>query len=267
MVSQRDDFPKRVADVLARRAGVRCCNPMCRQLTSGPQEDPGGAVNVGVAAHITAAAEGGPRYEPNMSPIQRSSSENGIWLCQKCAALIDRDVKRYTVDKLYDWKRIAEDAARVEVEAGSGRALRSQIAPTTLFHVQRDVVYPPAWSTNVRDWQSWNRPERQWFFSLTLKTRWWLTNTTDKPVRITAVLFEFKSGPQEDTVVGTPLLLPENEEAYLLNHEFTGTVHLQVEVFTNSKVLDAELRATGRVVLLDQFGNRYETEELVYERY
>ena len=51
-----DDFPVNIKDVLAKRIGFRCSNPGCRQLTNGPQTDPSKAVNVGVAAHITAAS-------------------------------------------------------------------------------------------------------------------------------------------------------------------------------------------------------------------
>src|SRR5713101_7033757 len=44
----RDDFPAQAKEVLAKRVGYRCSNPTCRQLTSGPHDDPARAVNVGV---------------------------------------------------------------------------------------------------------------------------------------------------------------------------------------------------------------------------
>jgi len=55
----RDDFTKDTIKTLARRVGNRCSNVGCRALTSGPHTDPSKALNVGVAAHITAAASGG----------------------------------------------------------------------------------------------------------------------------------------------------------------------------------------------------------------
>ena len=76
-----DDFSEPVKRNLALRAGGLCSNPECRASTSGPQDDPAKAVNVGVAAHITAASPGGPRYDANLAPEERSSSSNGIWLC------------------------------------------------------------------------------------------------------------------------------------------------------------------------------------------
>ena len=112
----RDDFPPSVKDVLAKRVGFHCCNPDCRKLTSGPHQEPTKAVNIGVAAHITAAAPGGKRYDPNLSSDERKAIENGIWLCQNCGKLIDSDEEKYSVELLRNWKRNAEQQASVEVE-------------------------------------------------------------------------------------------------------------------------------------------------------
>ncbi len=112
----RDEFPPKIKELLSKRVGNRCSNPNCRQLTSGPQEDPNKALNVGVAAHITAASPDGPRYDSAISSEQRRSVNNGIWLCQKCAKLVDNDPSRYTVEMLINWKTIAENAALKEVE-------------------------------------------------------------------------------------------------------------------------------------------------------
>jgi hypothetical protein len=113
----RDEFSQRVKDILARRVGVMCSNPSCRQPTSGPRDDPEKTVNVGVAAHIAAAIAGGPRYDIAMSSREHRSASNGIWLCQKCAKLIDDDPARYTVANLTEWKRTAEESAHREIEA------------------------------------------------------------------------------------------------------------------------------------------------------
>jgi len=113
----RDDFPGDVKEVLARRAGMRCSNPNCRQPTSGPQQDPTKALNVGVAAHITAASRGGPRYDSRVGTGGRRSAENGIWLCQNCAKLVDNDPLTYTVELLPQWKRLSEEAARLAIDS------------------------------------------------------------------------------------------------------------------------------------------------------
>jgi hypothetical protein len=112
----RDEFPPKIKELLSKRVGNRCSNPNCRQLTTGPQEDPNKALNVGVAAHITAASPDGPRYDSAINSEQRSSANNGIWLCQKCAKLVDNDPSRYSVEILNNWKTFAENAALSEVE-------------------------------------------------------------------------------------------------------------------------------------------------------
>src|SRR5712691_8601743 len=112
----RDDFTGATRDLLAKRVGFKCSNPGCRQATSGPQADPLGAVNIGVAAHITAASPDGPRYDAAITPEQRRAPDNGIWLCQSDAKLVDNDAVRYTVDGLREWKTRAEEAAARELQ-------------------------------------------------------------------------------------------------------------------------------------------------------
>jgi hypothetical protein len=101
----------------ANRVGYRCSNPARRKLTSGPHTDETKALNVGVGAHITAASPGGPRYDPSLSAVQRGSAENGIWLCQTCAKLVDNDEVRYTVPLLREWRQKAEEIALQEIES------------------------------------------------------------------------------------------------------------------------------------------------------
>jgi hypothetical protein len=90
-------------DILAARVAHRCSNPDCGAVTSGPKEQSHEAVNVGVAAHITAAALGGPRYDATLTHSQRSEPDNGIWLCVSCAKLVDSDLPQYTVVILRHW--------------------------------------------------------------------------------------------------------------------------------------------------------------------
>lgn len=123
----RDDFSLQTKETLAKRVGMRCSNPNCRQLTSGPQVDPQKVINVGVAAHITAASPGGPRYDPNLTNEQRQSIENGIWLCQTHGKLVDNDELRYPVEMLQKWKALSEEAALLAIEGGpSDEKLREE---------------------------------------------------------------------------------------------------------------------------------------------
>jgi hypothetical protein len=124
----RDDFPIAVKEILAKRVGNRCSNPECRQPTSGPQEDPTKAVNIGVAAHITAASPDGPRYDESLTAEQRRSHANGIWLCQNHGKLVDNDSVKYSPALLREWKRIAEQLATLELE-GPKRVASDRLAP------------------------------------------------------------------------------------------------------------------------------------------
>jgi|GEM_PF-2270426 len=111
----RDDFREAIKQTLAKRVGMRCSNPQCRKTTWGPSSEPDKALNIGVAAHICAAAPAGPRYDDEMTSEQRISIENGIWLCQNCAHLIDHDLYAFTRDSLVEWKLWSEAAARNEI--------------------------------------------------------------------------------------------------------------------------------------------------------
>lgn len=113
--NNRDDFSAQIKEILAKRVGFRCSNPVCRKLTSGPNTDPQKATNIGVAAHICAAAPGGARYDASMSSDKRCSIQNGIWLCQNCAKMVDNDSGKYTVSLLLEWKSSAEQLASEEI--------------------------------------------------------------------------------------------------------------------------------------------------------
>jgi len=137
----RDDFSAEVKDKLARRVGFHCSNPTCQKITSGPQIDPAKAINLGIAAHITAAAPGGPRYDANLAPEQRAAIDNGIWLCWNCSHLIDSDVLRYHANLLWQWKKDAEARALAELEGNpSGPDAPTAAKPQTL-HVDPTTIY------------------------------------------------------------------------------------------------------------------------------
>ena len=105
--NNRDDFSQATKKRLAKHARYHCSNPSCRKLTSAPTSDGSKEINIGVAAHICAAAPGvgARRYRADMTPDQRKSQENGIWLCQDCAKAIDSDDAIFTEAFLHSWKQ------------------------------------------------------------------------------------------------------------------------------------------------------------------
>jgi hypothetical protein len=117
----RHDFPSRVKTQLALRVNHRCSNPDCGAQTSGPRLGSDASVSVGVAAHISAASAGGPRFDPALRPEDRRSAGNGLWLCQNCAKLIDNDQARYQPALLREWKSLAEAEAQRQMGERSVR--------------------------------------------------------------------------------------------------------------------------------------------------
>lgn len=104
----RDDFSEETKRIIAGRVGYRCCFPGCAQETIGPNTEMEKRTSLGEAAHITAAAPGGARYDSSITSEQRKSAENGIWMCRIHAKLIDADATKYPVELLRKWKADAE---------------------------------------------------------------------------------------------------------------------------------------------------------------
>jgi hypothetical protein len=128
-----------------------------------PQEDETKAINVGVAAHITAASPDGPRYDPEITSDERKSASNGIWLCQTCAKLVDSDEQRYTVDILRRWKTISETAALRALEFRGGADDKEllflrleQLMPDLLDEMRTDLKAKPLSREFVVLGKSWN---------------------------------------------------------------------------------------------------------------
>ena len=102
--NSRDEFTEKTKLQIAKRAGWLCSDPSCRRPTVGSNSDGDGVINLGVAAHICAAAPDGPRYDPTMTRDQRRSPNNGIWLCQLHGKAVDAKDTMHTVELLHEWK-------------------------------------------------------------------------------------------------------------------------------------------------------------------
>jgi HEAT repeat protein len=154
----RDDFSLKTIETLAKRVGCRCSNPGCRKLTSGPHEEAHKSVNIGVAAHITAAAPGGKRYDASLSSEERKSIENGMWLCQNCGKLIDSDEQKYSVDLLMSWKREAEQEASSEIE-NSMSPVSQKISSGFEQYLQNLIDRPQVWWLDEINDSTWHEFE------------------------------------------------------------------------------------------------------------
>lgn len=112
MTTNRDDFSETTKRNAALRVNYHCSYKNCNRPTVGASLESKNKVScIGVAAHICAAAPGGPRYDANMSADERKDISNCIWMCQNHARLIDTDETKYTVALLRQWKQEAEESA------------------------------------------------------------------------------------------------------------------------------------------------------------
>jgi hypothetical protein len=125
----RDEFTADTKRQLAERVAYFCSNPRCLRLTVGPDKGGRRSVRSGHAAHICAAAAGGPRFDPTQTQEERRSIANGIWLCRDCGDIIDKDESGYSTEELELWKAQTE-ALMAEVRsagyASSVELLRAQ---------------------------------------------------------------------------------------------------------------------------------------------
>jgi|GEM_PF-2122185 len=102
----RENFPAKIVEILKKRAAFVCSNPTCKKMTIAPsEEEDEKVIYIGRAAHISAASKGGPRYDETMTPEERSSIGNALFLCSNCADMIDDNGGvDYTIETLKKWK-------------------------------------------------------------------------------------------------------------------------------------------------------------------
>ncbi|WP_051959918.1 hypothetical protein [Sphingobacterium sp. ML3W] len=137
MANNRHNFTAKTIEILGKRVGLICSNPACSKTTSGPHTDAEKATIVGVAAHISAAAAGGPRYNATLDEKERKSAKNGIWLCVNCSTIIDKDPDAYSATLLEGWKN--------EAEKRTDKQLKGIITSTKdiekLAHIDLDLIW------------------------------------------------------------------------------------------------------------------------------
>jgi hypothetical protein len=173
----RDDFKAITVERLGQRVNYRCSNPYCAAQTSGPSWDSDRPVSVGVAAHITAASPGGPRYDDTLTPEQRQSFANGIWLCNNCSRRVDADPAQYTSKVLQEWKTYAETqtAKGLGVPTAIPTSNLARISPARRFGSDVGVIVKGRLIAFTNCGMTWEADERvTWFvqaFAVQLKVR------------------------------------------------------------------------------------------------
>jgi hypothetical protein len=139
----RDNFSQAVKRKLAERVAWRCSFPDCPLITIGPgHERSDSTVNLGEAAHIHAASNNGPRFNPHMTAKERKSIDNGIWLCKQHARLIDTDFIKYSADTIKQWKLISEENTYKALKNLSNTDITF---PTTLVAIGSKLIFEGIW--------------------------------------------------------------------------------------------------------------------------
>lgn len=140
----RDDFTKTTKDILAKRVAWRCSFLGCERITIGPgQSSSSQIINVGEAAHITAASPKGPRFDDKMTSPERISVDNGIWMCRQHAKMIDSDFLNYSAETLRQWKKIAEQTTYAHLKDLS----KEPNFPTTLIELGEKIIFEGIWKS------------------------------------------------------------------------------------------------------------------------
>ncbi|TWC24307.1 hypothetical protein FBY06_102388 [Pseudomonas sp. SJZ085] len=151
--SARDEFSSTTKSMLALRVAYRCSFRNCDKTTIGPSDSAiTKTISIGEAAHITAAAPGGARYDPTLTPEQRTSISNGIWMCKIHARLIDVDPSVYPAHLLRAMK--AEHEARINLEISGLNPGRNAfdfiaIGPSIVFVGDLVAAEQSKWSYRV----------------------------------------------------------------------------------------------------------------------
>jgi hypothetical protein len=155
-MSNRDDFSEKTKKAVAARAGWHCSLRGCQKLTVGPSEEaPDATTLIGEAAHICGAASGrgSRRYVASMTPEERSSIKNAIWLCADHATLIDRDETTFPAEELHAMKREHEAACARAVRSGSSADIATgllAVGPNVVCTGDLTDIDASSWTLRLR---------------------------------------------------------------------------------------------------------------------
>lgn len=119
---KRDPVPQAQEKLLALRSGNACAYPNCGVSLILEAENPGDLdKTIGKVAHICAASEGGPRYDPKMTREERGSVHNLIFLCGPHHDIVDVQLNRHTKEFLVEAKQKHERAVARAMKHAMGQ--------------------------------------------------------------------------------------------------------------------------------------------------
>ena len=146
MGNSRDDFTSATKELLANRVGRRCSNPACRKLTCGANTNPEKITNIGVAAHICAAASTA-REKPaanwrSSSPTRSSRAGN---INDPSVNVQFADMKISVVGEVA--RPGQYDVTRDKISIFDALAMAGDL---TIYGIRTDVAVPAKWTAYAR---------------------------------------------------------------------------------------------------------------------
>ncbi|WP_373496149.1 hypothetical protein [Aquiflexum sp.] len=216
-------------------------------------------LKVGIAAHITAASPNGPRFDPNLTEAERTSIENGIWLCPNCSILIDKDPLSFPKTLLLEWKSESEKEALQKLKGKKNEGTRPRI--------QIDLIRNYA---SRRD-QGFSEKNKEKFgdgpysFNLNLIRYWRITsefvlhifNNSTKPafnIKLESNINNLQIDPLQRINNLPPL---EKIELGVIFQDFLEGDHNQADELLKPLIPEKILNQTIKIYFEDEYGNTY----------
>jgi hypothetical protein len=136
--------------------------------------------------------------------------------------------------------------------------------PIGILHIQRDKRFDSGWITKAkRDDIELAFSDKSYIVPVEFRSRWWVTNRSTRPAQITHVYFQGVGDKRCDReICEFCFLLADGNR--VPSAEFENTAHVEVNLWSDSRLLDIHQSAAGYVVFVDHIGNEYRTEPLLY---
>lgn len=135
--TSRGAVPPAQEKVLVARSGNSCAYPSCGiELVVEARHRDDRPKAVGKVAHIAAASAGGPRFDPEMTPQQRGSASNLIYLCGPHHDAIDSQLALHTREFL-----VAAKSSHERLVAKAMRRAMGDVTYTELNLVCQVIVH------------------------------------------------------------------------------------------------------------------------------
>lgn len=157
----RDNFKVKTKEMLGKAVGYQCVRPGCARPTMAINESRSSFVYIGEAAHDSAAASRGPRFDENLTREQRRALENGAHLCVCCARIVDRDEIRFPIGVISEWQVKAEASRRdgsSNQHIPMGLDFQTACAAARKFLSKCDEVRLDRWIKNIT-WKNFSAME------------------------------------------------------------------------------------------------------------